>query len=484
MSKNTVPFRILLFLGAFLQFVTSVPAAKPPVAKPNFVFVLIDDMGYSDLSCYGGKPGQTPNVDSLAKEGLRFSQFYVGAPICSASRTAFLTGQNPARWKISSYLAARAENERRGMAQWLDPQAPSLARTLQNAGYATGHFGKWHMGGQRDVGEAPLITDYGFDESLTQFEGLGDRILPLLDGFDGEPPKKYSLGSDTLGRGKIEWMDRSKVTGAFVKRAMNFIGRAEKEGKPFYVNVWPDDVHSPFFPPKALRVDNAKRELYLDVVKAMDAQLAPLFDMIRQSPSLRTNTMIIVASDNGPEPGAGLAEGFRGHKGQLYEGGIREPLIIWGPAFVEKSVRGTINQTTVVSGLDFFPSIAKLARVALPESVKFDGEELSRAWLGKTKNVRTKTLFWNRPPDRGGANKKSLPDLATREKNWKLLIMRDGSNPQLFDLAIDSGETKNLAEQHPDVVKRLSQPLLAWWRSLPESRLHVANNNGVHPHEN
>src|SRR5262249_23742019 len=147
-------------------------------------------------------------------------QFYVASPICSPSRTAFVTGQFPARWRITSYLAERKINIERGMPQWLDPSAPSLARELQKAGYATGHFGKWHMGGQRDVGEAPSITEYGFDQSLTQFEGLGDRILPLL--VTPEKTNRYALGSDQLGRGKITWVDRSKVTGAFVERALEF----------------------------------------------------------------------------------------------------------------------------------------------------------------------------------------------------------------------------------------------------------------------
>jgi uncharacterized sulfatase len=446
------------------------PSDQTPTTKPNFIFVLIDDMGYADLSCYGGRPGLTPQIDSLASEGIRFSQFYAGAPICSPSRTALLTGQNPERWRITSFLASRAENERRGMAQWLDSSAPTLSRTLQQAGYATGHFGKWHMGGQRDVGEAPLITEYGFDESLTQFEGLGDRILPLLDAFDGEPARKYSLGSENLGRGNIEWMDRSVVTEGFVKRTEDFIQRTEKQGKPFYVNLWLDDVHSPFFPPKVLRNENSKQELYLAVTKAMDAQLAPLFDLVRNSPSLRTNTIIIVASDNGPEPGAGSAGPFRGHKGMLYEGGIREPLIVWGPGFVEKSACGTLNETTVISSLDFFPTIARLAGAAFPEQVKPDGEDIGSAFLGKSKADRSQPLFWSRPPDRPGDNSDRWPDLAMRKEKWKLLLMRDGSNAQLYDLEKDPGETRNLAAQHPEIVQRMREPLLAWWQGVPGNR--------------
>jgi len=461
-----VEFRRLVIRLFAVSLLGVLAASAATNSRPNFIFILIDDMGYGDLSCYGGKPGLTPNIDSLAREGIRFTQFYVSSPICSPSRTAFTTGQFPARWRITSYLAARAENERRGMAQWLDVKAPTLARTLRQSGYTTGHFGKWHMGGQRDVGEAPLISEYGFDETLTQFEGLGDRILPLLDAFDGEPPQKYALGSDNLGRGRIEWLDRSKVTSAFVRRTLDFIQRTEISGKPFYVNLWPDDVHSPFFPPKSLRGDNSKRELYLGVTKAMDAQLAPLFDYVRSSSTLRTNTIIVVASDNGPEPGAGSAGPFQGHKGMLYEGGIREPLIVWSPGLIEKSARGSQNEATVVSAVDFFPSIARLAGSPLPKNENLDGEDLSGALLGQARARRSKPLFWNRPPDRAGNQGTLWPDLAMRDGNWKLLVMRDGSNAHLFNLPSDAGEMRNLADRHPDVVGRMSAQVLAWWQSL------------------
>jgi uncharacterized sulfatase len=197
------------------------------------------------------------------------------------------------------------------------------------------------MGGGRDVGEAPLITQYGFDETLTQFEGLGDRVLPIMSAQNGEPEHKLPLGvaSEKLGRGHVRWIKRSENTKAFVESALGFIKQAEKAKKPFYVNVWPDDVHSPFDPPGNRRGDGSKRALYHGVVETMDEQLHPLFDAIRNSPTLRENTLVIFASDNGPEPGAGTAGPFRGTKGQLYEGGIREPLIVWGPGLIPANRR-------------------------------------------------------------------------------------------------------------------------------------------------
>ena len=123
--------------------------------RPNIILVFIDDMGWGDFSCFGNEHAKTPHIDRLAKEGLRFEQFYVNSPICSPSRVAISTGQYPQRWKITSYLSNRDHNNNRGKAQWLDPKAPMLARFLQQAGYATGHFGKWHRGGQRKVADAP-----------------------------------------------------------------------------------------------------------------------------------------------------------------------------------------------------------------------------------------------------------------------------------------------------------------------------------------
>jgi len=443
-------------------------AAQPPPAvslpKPNIILVFIDDMGWGDFSCFGNKDAKTANIDQLAREGIRFEQFYVNSPICSPSRTAISTGHYPQRWKITSYLAHRKLNNQRGMAQWLDPKAPMLARSLRQAGYATGHFGKWHMGGQRDVDDAPPITAYGFDASLTNFEGMGPKLLPLtLKPGDKKPGRIWS-DAERLGEGVI-WMQRSKITGGFVDAALPFIDKACQAGKPFYINLWPDDVHTPLWPPGDKWADG-KRGLYLAVLQEMDRQFGALFDRIRNDDALRENTLILICSDNGPEPGAGSAGPLRGSKVQLYEGGVRSPLVVWGPGLLAEDAAGTVNMSSVFSAIDLVPSLQSLAGATTPAGL--DGEPLLDTLLGKGKASRRQPIFFRRPPDRKTwKGSETLPDLAVRDGQWKLLCDYDGSNPQLYDLTKDQGETNNLASENPDLVKRLTAELLAWHKSMP-----------------
>ena len=455
------------FLLALLAF----PADDSSAAeskRPNVVLVFIDDMGWGDFSCFGGTTVETKNIDRMASEGIRFEQFYVNSPICSPSRTAISTGHYPQRWRITSYLNNRQSNLQRGVAQWLDPAAPMLARSLHDAGYATGHFGKWHMGGQRDVGEAPLITEYGFDESLTNFEGLGPRVLPLKDAYDGKPPQKHGLGSDKLGRGPILWEDRSTITEAFVESATEFIKWADAKDQPFYVNVWPDDVHSPYFPPQARRGSGERRELYYAVLKTMDEQLGVLFDLIRNSDSLRDNTLVLICSDNGPDINAGTAGPFRGLKATLYEGGIRSPLIVWGPGLVDKRSAGSTNDQSILSAVDLVPSVLKITGTAAPVGIRYDGEELVSTLLGVESESRESPIFFRRPPDREEAyGLSSLPDLAVRDGKWKFLCEYDGSGAQLYDLTNDLGESDNVAAANADVVGGLTARLLEWHKSMP-----------------
>lgn len=440
-------------------------AAAAASERPNMIVVFIDDMGWADLSCFGNEEASTPHIDRLAAEGLRFEQFYVNSPICSPSRVALSTGQYPARWRVTSYLAARGANAKRGMADWLDPAAPTLTRELQAAGYVTGHFGKWHMGGQRDVGDAPAIQAYGFDESLTNFEGLGPRVLGWKHA-PGKEPQLHALGARHLGRGPVLYEDRARVTSSFVDAALAFIGHAADRGRPFYLNLWPDDVHTPMFP-SLERWSESGQERYQAVVEELDAQLAPLFDRIRGDRRLRDNTVVLLCSDNGPEVGFGSAGPFRGCKATLYEGGVRSPLIVWAPGLVPEEARGVVNQESVFSAMDLVPSLLALA--GIESSFERDGEELSGTLLGLERGGRAAPLFFRRPPDREDfRHHRGLPDLAVRSGRWKVLCDYDGGNAALYDLLEDPGETTDLAGERAELARELARSVADWHRALPQ----------------
>ncbi|CAN5466793.1 hypothetical protein BH23VER1_BH23VER1_25770 [soil metagenome] len=464
--KKSIPHPRGLCIVLGLLGIWALPSsAEPARSQPNIITVFIDDMGWSDLSCFGGTV-ETENIDRLAAEGIRFTNFYVNSPICSPSRVALTTGQYPQRWRITSYLAARKLNAQRGMADWLDPEAPTLARALQRSGYATGHFGKWHMGGQRDVDDAPAIAEYGFDESLTNFEGMGAKLLPLtLKPGDAEPGK---IWEDAVRLGEpVTWKQRSEITGGFVDAALTFIDGARQAGKPFFVNVWPDDVHSPFFPPLT-KWGESKRARYLGVLDAMDDQLAPLFDHVRNDDHLRANTLIIVCSDNGHEPGAGSSDPLRGAKTWLYEGGIRSPLIVWAPGHIDGALAGTTNTESILCALDLNRSLYAIA--GTEPAAALDGEDLSQSLLGKSQAGRQAPIFWRRPPDRPGFGHgldEANPDLAARHGRWKFLVNHDGSDLQLYDLVADPSESRNLAAQHPEVAGRLDGAARAWNAEMP-----------------
>jgi len=454
--KNLIAFLLLALLVS----------CSGPVEKttPNIILIFIDDMGWTDWSCFGNADALTPNIDRMAAEGIAFEQFYVNSPICSPSRVAISTGMYPQRYGITSYLAHHKTNKERGINDWLDPAAPMLARSLKEAGYMCGHFGKWHMGGQRDVDQAPLIIEYGFDESLTNFEGMGPKLLPLTMDPEWEEPRK--LWEDAERLGPYTWMQRSKITGGFVNEAMEFIKKAEFAGKPFYVNIWPDDVHSPFFPPVELWGDG-KRELYLSVLEEMDRQMATLFEYLRNREELLKNTLVLICSDNGPELGAGRADGLKGYKTHLYEGGIRSPLIVWGPGLLNPERAGSRNKESVLAAIDLVPSLLSIAGGNISAQTSYDGEDVSKSLLGNSKASREKPIYWSRPPDRKSYyGFENLPDLAVRDGKWKLLCDYDGGRPMLFDVVIDPGETMELSIEHPEKTKELTGKTLEWWQSV------------------
>ena len=458
---------MLLWLAAAMMAAWGSAAPLLAAKPPNIVMVFIDDLGWGDLSCFGNDQVETPAIDRLASEGIRFTQFYVNSPICSPSRVALTTGHYPQRWEIGSYLAHRKENHRRGIDQWLDAGAPTLPRLLQQAGYRTGHFGKWHMGGQRDVDDAPPISDYGFDAALTNFEGMGPKLLPLTETPDGNQGRIWQH-AERLG-GPVTWMQRSRITAGFTEAAVGFIREAVAADAPFYVNLWPDDVHSPYWPPVEQWQDDREGK-FRAVLEALDRQLATLFELIRSAPALRDNTLVLVCSDNGPEPGIGSAGPFRGAKTTLYEGGIRSPLIVWGPGLLRSGTAGTTDEESIFAAFDLVPSLLAVSGVPVPEGIALDGVDVSPCLRGVHSASHRGSLCWRRPPDRKCLPprwKQVLPDLAIRREDWKLLCDYDGGHRQLFNLRTDPGETRNLARADPTRAAGFVAEVVAWHQSLP-----------------
>lgn len=443
----------------------SFAAAGQGAGRPNVLFILVDDMGWGDLGANGGAGVPTPRMDQLAREGTRFTQFYVASPICSPSRCGLITGQFPSRWRITSFLQTRAGNAECGQADFLDPKAPSFVRVFKQAGYATAHIGKWHLGGGRDVTDAPKFAVYGYDVGLGTYESpepaapLGLKTVPW--GTNREPQQ-------VARHDRTRWM---------VDKTLSF---AKQSGpQPWLVNLWLDDIHTPYRP-KEGKDDREFAAKYRDVLMETDRQVGRLLDGLREL-GAEKNTLVILAGDNGPEPSLNRTRtgGLRGMKWSLYEGGIRTPLVARCPGVV---AAGHVNTTTVVSAVDFFPTLCALAGVPPPAGVQFDGEDLSGVFRG-AKTARTQPLFWEygrKPAPIGDAEAKGIrafpypnepdsksPSVAVREGAWKLFVNADGTGTELYNLATDPNEAKNLAEAEPATTARLKAAALAWRKSLP-----------------
>jgi arylsulfatase A-like enzyme len=451
--------RNTFFSLAAAILVPAIAAAQEDLKQPNVILILADDLGRGDLSCYGGKT-PTPNLDRMAKEGVKFTRYYAGSPICSPSRCALLTGQYPGRWRITSFLQTRAGNKACDQDDFLDPQAQSLPRILRMAGYRTIHIGKWHLGGGRDVVAAPKFAAYGYDS------GFGT--------WESPEPHKDLTARDWIWSAE-EKVKRWNRTAWMVDRTLDVL--REHPDRPCFVNLWLDDPHTPWVPTSddqqvgkggkgAGKGDTPER--LKKVLTEMDQQIGRLLAALRERKSDRP-TLVIFLSDNGPLPTFDRARtaGLRGSKLSLYEGGLRVPCIAWAPRLVPS---GVTNDTTVLSAVDLFPSLCTICRTAPPKGYKSDGEDLSPALLGQGPR-RTKALFWEY-----GRNDKSFafpkgddrsPSVAVRDGDWKLLVNADGTGVELYNLASDENETMNVANMRPDIAKRLTDLAVRWRRSLP-----------------
>lgn len=431
---------------------------RAPTRQPNILFILIDDMGYADLSLTGNKLVATPNIDALARDGMVMTQFYDAAPICSPSRAGFMTGRFPARDRFVTYIHDRKRNRAFGQADWLDPSLPVLPRMMRQAGYATGHFGKWHLGGGRDIGDAPLPSAYGFDESYTQWEGLGPRVLPT------DLTNRLGQQSAELGQGPVEWLPRAEITRRFVDKTLDFVGRSKD--RPWFAQLWLTDMHTPWVPSaEQLAVTKGKgatprEDQFLAVLVAMDAEIGRLVAGLRQAGEL-DDTLIVFTSDNGPTIGAntpGSAAPYRGRKASLYEGGVRQPLIVRWPSHIASGGR---DAKSVVQAVDLLPTLAAITGAPKPAGI--DGIDMSAAWRGRP--LASRPDIYSHIARPGG--EAFGPLYSIRSGPWKLLMNADGSSPELYHIERDPQERQNRIADETAIAKALSAKLAKWIASLP-----------------
>ncbi len=427
--------------------------------QPNILLIYVDDMGLGDAAFTSGKVRPTPNIDRMASEGKVFTQYYTNAPVCSPSRVAVTTGMYPQRWNINTFLAGKNHNELCDQSDYLKSNAPSLARNLKAAGYATAHFGKWHMGGGRDVDSAPAITEYGFDEYCSTWESPCPD--PLLTSTNWIWDQKDSI-------------KRWQRTAYFVDKTLDFLKR--NKNRPCYINLWPDDVHSPWLASEQYNVGHRNNPQYYTleflqpVIDVFDKEMGRLMDGLKEL-GMDENTLIVFTSDNGPAPTFGYSRtnGLRGSKNSLYEGGINMPFFVRWPQQIKA---GQTDSESVISAVDLFPTLCKISGAAMPENYALDGEDVSNSFTnGET--VKSRKIFW----EYGRRNPRfsfpdsldKSPELAVRYQHWKCFTSFDGNELELYDLKNDPTEQNNLANENQELANNLKNEMLEWFKETDKS---------------
>ena len=420
-----------LFLGLFLGALLALAPASAQETPPNFVILFADDLGINDLGCFGRKDQNTPNLDKLAADGARFTQAYAAASVCSPSRAGLLTGQSPARLKITTFLTGRTDRaSHRVLGASLNYNLPNgvqtIAQLLKPKGYASAAVGKWHLGGK---GHQP--TDHGFDEYFAGKANAG-----------AESP----MG----GKGELGQADY----------AVKFIER--NKAKPFFLYLAFDNPHIPLAAPAKAIEANAKsfHPTYAALIESLDTAVGRVLKAL-EAQGLAKNTFVVFASDNGGVHISELKESpptynapSRAGKGFVYEGGIRTPLIIRYPALLKPAV---ISEPVVLG--DLCPTICALAKVAPPTTLDF--QDISPV-LFEQKPLN-RPLFWHQPHY---MNQGGKPAGVAREGEWKLIEQYEDGSLELYNLAKDPSETTDLAAAEPARVAALRGKLEAWRRGV------------------
>jgi len=414
--------RKLMAAGAGLSLVRSGAGSTRSAEKsPNFIIIFTDDQGYQDLGCFGSPNIRTPNIDRMAAEGTKFTDFYVAAPLCTPSRAALMTGRYPRRVGLAKGVLR--PNSTRG----IDPAVTTIAELLKSRGYATCCVGKWHLG---FVGPY-RPTRQGFDYYYGLYHNLDEPEAEHFDDVGGVPVMR----NDEVA---LRPATPDVLTDLYTKEAIGFIRRNRE--RPFLLYLAHTMPHVPLGVSKKFAGKSAGG-LYGDVIECLDWSTGRILDTLREV-GLDSNTIAIYTSDNGPSPRAtGSALPLRGRKHTTFEGGMRVPCVMWAPGRIPAGrVCGE-----VATSMDFYPTFAKLAGAALPANEVIDGMDIYPLMAGQSgaKSPHEAFFFHN---GRGRLK-------AVRAGKWKLHLEKD---PVLNDLHADIGEETNVADEHPEIVKRLA----------------------------
>lgn len=446
-------------------------AAAPVRKQPNIVMFLVDDLGWGDFGCYGDTFHETPHIDQLAAQGLKFTNAYAAAPVCSPSRAAIMTGKYPARVHLTQWIPGSHYPNKKLLepvqVQHLDHKYPTVAERLKAVGYQTAAIGKWHLGG-----DGYLPEDFGFDVNI------GGDI------HGSPPPPNHYFGPfslpDLSGYTKNDYL-----TEVLTQKMDDFLEQAAPRG-PFFLYMAEYAVHIPLEEREALiekyrRKNGGKEEpdpVYAAMVESVDTAVGNLRAKLERL-GVAENTIIILTGDNGGVGFQGrhlhrIADNgpLRAGKGYLYEGGVREPMIIYWPGVITP---GSVSDVPVM-GTDILPTLLNIAEAGLPPAPT-DGVDISGVIRGGP-SLEREALYWHYPhySDQGGT-----PSSAIREGEWKLIEFLEDGHVELYNLTLDPGEQYDFSSSFADKAGDLLRKLHSWRESVDASmpRLNPDYNPAV-----
>lgn len=406
--------------------------------RPNIVLIMTDDQGYGDLGCHGNEKIRTPNLDRLASESVRLTQFYV-SPVCAPTRSSLMTGRYNYRTGVVDTYLGRA---------MMHADEVTLAEMLARAGYRTGIFGKWHLGDNYPM--RPI--DQGFQETLVH---RGGGI-----GQPSDPPGGSSYFDPILQHNGAEKKYRGYCTDVFANAAMRFV--EENRDRPFFAYLATNAPHAPlqidksyFSPYLEMGLNETTAKVY-GMVQNIDENVGRLLAGLKKL-ALEENTIVIFLTDNGPQQERYTC-GLRGRKGTVYEGGIRVPCFVRWPAMLESGRK----IDTIAAHIDVLPTLLDACGVAIPDGLSLDGVSLLPVLRGQDASWPDRTLFfqWHRG---------DVPELyracAARSQRYKLV-----NGKELYDIGTDPNETKDIAVTHPEIVERLRAAYEKWFRDVSATR--------------